>query len=176
VPISNFRHGRTAPKTSVLNRIDGNRAVNYQIFPPPRLADGPRWESGSTRCWKQWAGIAGWVRVNTAGEARIQRRLPLLLFYAFVSPRYFFMLFDSADSIQQRYQAHAGDVGLSFFHRRQCFLGLLINQSAVCSFMVVWAFIGLSGIVVNNNIVWIDTYNQIVRGALPSRQRIETAV
>jgi multidrug efflux pump len=155
VPISNFVTVEPAPKTSVINRIDGSRAVTIKSDLVPGAQVGERLKALLQSDLELPAG----VRVNTAGEGADQQEAASFLGTAFVVA-IFLMLLILLVQFNSWYQAMLV-MSAIVFSTAGVLMGLLINSQPFGIVMVGMGIIGLSGIVVNNNIVLIDTYNQI---------------
>ncbi len=155
VPISNFVTVEPAPKTSVINRIDGSRAVTIKSD----LISGAQVGERLKALLESDLELPVGVRVNTAGEGADQQEAASFLGMAFVVA-IFLMLLILLVQFNSWYQAMLV-MSAIVFSTAGVLLGLLINSQPFGIVMVGMGIIGLSGIVVNNNIVLIDTYNQI---------------
>lgn len=156
VPISNFVSLTPAPKTGVINRVDGNRVITIQSdvaegFLPDtqkklleqKLLDGPSDPD---------------VSVVFKGEAQEQQEAMIFLLTAFVSA-IFFMMIILVTQFNSLYQATLV-LSAILFSTSGVLIGLLITGQTFGIVMVGIGIIALAGIVVNNNIVLIDTYNK----------------
>ena len=155
VPLNNFVEVMPAPKTSVLNRVDGNRAVTIKSD----LAEGFQVQERLKALMAFKEQLPPGVMVRTAGEAADQEEAAQFLLTAFVTA-IFLMLMILLVQFNSWYQT-ALVMSAIVFSTAGVLLGLLINGQSFGIVMVGMGIIGLSGIVVNNNIVLIDTYNQI---------------
>ncbi len=161
VPLSNFVNVVPAPKTSVLNRVDGNRGVTIKAD----LAEGQQVTERLKTLLASGVEIPKGVRVNTAGESADQQEAATFLVSAFVIA-IFMMLMILLVQFNSWYQAFL-IMSAIVFSTAGVLLGLLVNAQPFGIVMVGMGIIGLSGIVVNNNIVLIDTYNQIRLEGVP---------
>lgn len=155
VPIGNFVTVEPAPKTSVINRIDGDRAVTIKSD----LAEGAQVSERLSALLDSGLDLPAGVRVNTAGEGADQQEAANFLGTAFVVA-IFLMLLILLVQFNSWYQAVLV-MSAIVFSTAGVLIGLLVNSQPFGIVMVGMGIIGLSGIVVNNNIVLIDTYNQI---------------
>lgn len=155
VPISNFVTVEPAAKTSVINRIDGNRAITIKSD----LADGAQVGERLNALLTSGLELPPGVQVSTAGEGADQQEAASFLSTAFITA-IFLMLLILLIQFNSWYQAILV-MSAIVFSTAGVLMGLLINSQPFGIVMVGMGIIGLSGIVVNNNIVLIDTYNQI---------------
>ncbi len=155
VPLSNFVEIIPAPKTSVINRIDGNRAVTIKSD----LAPGYQVMERLQTLLNSDVELPEGVRVNTAGESADQQEAATFLSTAFMVA-IFLMLMILLMQFNSWYQAILV-MSAIIFSTAGVLLGLLVNSQPFGIVMVGMGIIGLAGIVVNNNIVLIDTYNGI---------------
>ncbi len=160
VPLNNFVEVTPAPKTSVLNRVDGNRAVTIKTD----LAEGFQVQERLKTLLALEAQLPSGVMVRTAGEGADQEEAAQFLLTAFVTA-IFMMLMILLVQFNSWYQT-ALIMSAIVFSTAGVLLGLLINGQSFGIVMVGMGIIGLSGIVVNNNIVLIDTYNQLRKDGL----------
>ncbi len=154
VPLSNFVTVSPAPKTSVVNRIDGNRAVTIKAD----LADGAQVGERLNALLGSGLALPEGVMVNTAGEGADEQEAANFLVTAFVVA-IFLMLLILLVQFNSWYQSLLV-MSAIVFSTAGVLMGLLINSQPFGIVMVGMGIIGLAGIVVNNNIVLIDTYNQ----------------
>ncbi len=156
VPISNFVSIEPAQKTGVINRVDGARVITIQSdvaegFLPDtqlkllqeQLAEGP---------------VDPDVSVQFKGEAEEQQEAMVFLLSAFVSA-IFFMMIILVTQFNSLYQAFLV-LSAIIFSTSGVLIGLMVAQQPFGIVMVGIGIIALAGIVVNNNIVLIDTYNR----------------
>ena len=155
VPLSNFVVVVPGPKTSVLNRIDGNRAITIKAG----LAPGAQVVERLNALMDSGIPIAPGVKVTPAGESQDQQEAGQFLGTAFLVA-IFMMLMILLVQFNSWYQALL-IISAIVFSTAGVLLGLLVNNQPFGIVMVGMGIIGLAGIVVNNNIILIDTYNQI---------------
>ncbi|WP_240223464.1 efflux RND transporter permease subunit [Rheinheimera hassiensis] len=155
VPLSNFVKLVPAPKTSIIKRIDGNRAVTIKSDLVPGNQVGERLQAllGSD------IKLPDNVHIKTAGESADQQEAMTFLMGAFATA-IFLMLMILLVQFNSWYQSLL-ILSAIIFSTAGVLLGLLVNGQSFGIVMVGMGIIGLAGIVVNNNIVLIDTYNQL---------------
>ncbi|APX92467.1 MFS transporter [Halomonas sp. 1513] len=162
VPMSHFVELTPAPKVGSLQRIDGRRAITLEADveagaqPAERLrALGDAMQS-----------LPDGVLVNIAGEQEDQQETAQFLITAF-GVAIFLMTLILVTQFNSLYQA-ALVLSAIVFSTAGVLIGLLVNGQPFGIVMVGMGIIALAGIVVNNNIVLIDTYNQLRRDGLSS--------
>jgi len=154
-PLSNFVEIVPAPKTSTINRINGKRAITLKsdIAPGEQAAErlGALLNSGIE--------LPDGVLIEAGGENEEEKETGQFLISAFAIAIFgmFMILLVQFNSWYQSVLVISAIVlstgGVLF--------GLLITGQPFVIVMVGMGIIGLSGIVVNNNIVLIDTYNKL---------------
>ncbi|MBX2837674.1 MAG: efflux RND transporter permease subunit [Gammaproteobacteria bacterium] len=156
VPISNFVSLSPAPKTGVINRIDGKRVITIQSD----VAEGFLPDTQKKELEKQlMAGpVDPEVSVKFKGEAEEQQEAAVFLITAFISA-IFFMMIILVTQFNSLYQAILV-LSAILFSTSGVLIGLLVTGQTFGIVMVGIGIIALAGIVVNNNIVLIDTYNK----------------
>tara|TARA_R110002126_G_scaffold75469_28_gene188457 strand:- start:10831 stop:13890 length:3060 start_codon:yes stop_codon:yes gene_type:complete len=155
VPLSNFVELVPAPKTSIIKRIDGNRAVTIKSDLAPGAQVGERLQALLASDMK----LPDNVNVKTAGESADQQEAMTFLLGAFATA-IFLMLMILLVQFNSWYQSLLV-LSAIVFSTAGVLLGLLVNGQSFGIVMVGMGIIGLAGIVVNNNIVLIDTFNQL---------------
>lgn len=155
VPLVNFIELIPAPKTSVVNRVNGNRAITIKSD----LAPGRQVTERLNALMASKPGIPQGVLVKPAGESEDQQEAATFLMTAFITA-IFLMLMILLFQFNSWYQAML-IMSAIVLSTGGVLMGLLITGQAFGIVMVGMGIIGLSGIVVNNNIILIDTYNQI---------------
>lgn len=163
VPLSNFIKLVPAPKTSVIKRIDGNRAVTIKSD----LAEGFQVSERLQALLASDITLPDNVLVKTAGESADQQEAMTFLLGAFATA-IFLMLMILLVQFNSWYQSLL-ILSAIIFSTAGVLLGLLVNGQSFGIVMVGMGIIGLAGIVVNNNIVLIDTYNQLRDAGLSAR-------
>ncbi len=159
VPISNFVTLTPAPKTGTIKRVDGKRTITLQ-------ADVEEGMLVSERLQTLQADMAEKtmypdVRINVKGEFEDQQETATFLGQAFLFAL-FLMLLILVTQFNSFYQS-ALVLSAIVFSTAGVLIGLLVTAQPFGIVMVGLGIIALAGIVVNNNIVLIDTYNFYLR-------------
>ena len=156
VPISNFVERKPEPKVGVLNRIDGQRTIvvqaNVASDVQPAVAQAQvteamnKMEMGGIR-WK----LAGEDEESKAASDFLSKAFGAAIFLIFIVLLAQFNKFISVAMVLAT--VVMSTIGV--------FLGLLIMQQPFGIVMSGIGVIALAGVVVNNNIVLIDTYDRL---------------
>jgi Cation/multidrug efflux pump len=156
VPISNFVVREPEPSSGILNRIDGQRTItvtanvasNYQVAAVQQqvIQALQQMDLGSTR-WK----LAGSSEESDAAAAFLGNAFGAAIFLIFVVLLAQFNRFTSVWLVLMT--VVMSTIGV--------FLGLLITGQPFGIVMSGIGVIALAGVVVNNNIVLIDTYDRL---------------
>lgn len=162
VPLSHFVQLVPAPKTSVIKRIDGNRAVTIKAD----LASGYQVSERLKALQESQLELPDGVFIRTAGEDADQQEAAAFLIKAFISA-IFLMMMILLLQFNSWYQTLLV-LSAILFSTAGVLLGLLVNGQSFGIVMVGMGIIGLAGIVVNNNIVLIDTYNGMKAQGMPA--------
>jgi multidrug efflux pump len=155
LPLGNFVDLIPAPKTSIVKRVDGNRAITIKAD----LAPGQQVAERLKALLESAPELPPSVMVKPAGESADQQEAATFLVSAFVTA-IFLMLMILLFQFNSWYESLL-IMSAIVLSTAGVLLGLLINGQSFGIVMVGMGIIGLAGIVVNNNIVLIDTYNQI---------------
>ncbi|MGC3873197.1 efflux RND transporter permease subunit [Halomonas sp. GXIMD04776] len=155
VPISHFVRLEPAPKVGTLHRVDGQRAITLEADVDPGRQVDERLKALSDTLENLPEG----VRVGFAGEQEDQAETSQFLSIAF-GVALFLMMIIMVTQFNSLYQAFLV-LSAIVFSTGGVLLGLLLNGQPFGIVMVGMGIIALAGIVVNNNIVLIDTYNQL---------------
>ncbi|OJA03943.1 efflux RND transporter permease subunit [Halomonas sp. QHL1] len=162
VPISHFVTLEPAPKVGTLNRIDGRRAITIDAdLAPGYLAD----ERLSALLAAGSDSLPDGLMVNVAGEQEDQQESMQFLASAFLIAIALMALI-LVTQFNSFYQAGLV-LSAIVFSTAGVLMGLLITGQAFGIVMVGMGVIALAGIVVNNNIVLIDTYNELRGQGMP---------
>ncbi|QJQ99915.1 efflux RND transporter permease subunit [Halomonas sp. PGE1] len=155
VPIANFVELVPAPKVGTLHRIDGRRAVTLEAD----VAEGYRADERLRALLETGGTPPEGVIVNVAGEQQDQQEASRFLASAFLVAIALMALI-LVTQFNSLYQAGLV-LSAIVLSTAGVLLGLLVNGQPFGIVMVGMGIIALAGIVVNNNIVLIDTYNQL---------------
>jgi len=169
VPISNFVEVKPAPKTGTLHRVDARRVLTIQAgVADDVLADD---QLKRLRAAIQVADLDPAVAITFKGEDADQREAAQFLGSAFVGAIVLMALI-LVTQFNSLYQAGLV-LSAIVFSTAGVLIGLLVTAQAFGIVMVGLGIIALAGIVVNNNIVLIDTYNRLRAEGM---QTVEAAV
>lgn len=164
IPISNFVTISPAPKISTVNRIDGARTITIKSDVAPGYQVAERLQA----LLDADIPLPGTVRIGVAGEDEEQKQTANFLLTSFAIA-IFSMFMILLVQFNSWYQS-ALVISAIVLSTGGVLFGLLINREPFVVVMVGMGIIGLSGIVVNNNIVLIDTYNQLRKHYSTSRE------
>ncbi|OOG24778.1 MFS transporter [Thioalkalivibrio denitrificans] len=169
VPINNFVDFRPAPKTGIIKRVDGRRSFTVTAD----AAAGLLVDHQVRRLQAAIAedGLPEGVEIRFRGQAEEQAEALGFLELAFVLAVFlmFVILVTQFNSLYQAVLVLSAIV----FSTAGVLLGLILRQEPFGIVMSGVGVIALAGIVVNNNIVLIDTYNVLRRQGL---DRVEAAL
>jgi multidrug efflux pump len=156
VPISNFVKRKPAPKLGTINRVDGQRVMTVKadvtegILPATKVAEIQQWLDDNVKLDPR-------LKLTFKGEDEEQRKSQAFLSKAF-GVALFIMAIILVTQFNSFYQAFL-ILSAVIFSTVGVFLGLLTTGQPFGIVMSGIGVIALAGIVVNNNIVLIDTYN-----------------
>ena len=165
VPISHFVEITPAPKVGTLNRIDGRRAITVEADLAPEFLADERLRALLDAGQGQ---LPDGLMVNVAGEQEDQQESMQFLVSAFLVAIGLMALI-LVTQFNSYYQAVLV-LSAIVFSTAGVLMGLLITGQAFGIVMVGMGVIALAGIVVNNNIVLIDTYNELRAEGMPPAQ------
>lgn len=158
VPISNFMTRVAAPRVGSLERTDGIRTMTVAAD----VEDGVLADTKVRELEQYFAGVEDWnpaVSVAFKGELEDQREAEEFLRGAFTAAL-FLMAVILVTQFNSFYQAILILTAV-VFSTVGVLIGLMVTQQPFGIVMSGIGVIALAGIVVNNNIVLIDTYNII---------------
>jgi len=169
VPLSHFVTLKPTPRVGNLHRVDGVRTITLQA----EIAEGYRLDERLNELSLSFDQLPEGVVIRTGGEDAEQREAAAFLTTAFIIA-IFLMLFVLLIQFNSFFQT-ALVLSAVVFSTAGVLLGLLINGQSFGIVMVGMGIIALAGIVVNNNIILIDTYNQMrLEGLSPYDAALET--
>ena len=160
-PISNFVTRVAKPKVGLINRIDGERVLSVKAdVQPGVLADDKVRE---IRSWLRGANLDSRVNVTFKGEDEEQRNSQAFLTKAFAVALFIMAII----LITQFNSFYSAGLILSavIMSTTGVMIGLLVTNQPFGIVMSGIGVIALAGIVVNNNIILIDTFDQLRRTA-----------
>ena len=171
VALSHFVTLEPMPRVGNLHRVDGERTITLQAD----LAEGYRLDERLAELSLYFDDLPDGVRIRLAGEDADQREAAAFLTTAFIVA-IFLMLFVLLIQFNSFFQT-ALVLSAVVFSTAGVLLGLLINGQSFGIVMVGMGIIALAGIVVNNNIILIDTYNLMRKEGLSAYDAaLETGV
>ncbi|MEE9319821.1 MAG: efflux RND transporter permease subunit [Granulosicoccus sp.] len=155
IPVRNFVTLEPAPKTGIIQRVGGKRVITVQAD----VASGKLADTQLKLLHQALIDAATdpEVEVQFKGEAEEQQETMTFLLTAFLSA-IFLMTIILVTQFNSLYQALL-ILSAILFSTSGVLVGLLITGQTFGIVMVGIGIIALAGIVVNNNIVLIDTYN-----------------
>jgi len=168
VPVSNFVDFQPAPRTGTLERINGQRVLTVNAdVESGRLVDE---RVQALRRSLADEPLAGDVQVLFKGEDEDQREAQAFLSRAFVVAIALMaiILVTQFNSLYQTVLVLSAIV----LSTAGVLLGLMLTQRPFGIVMGGVGMIALAGIVVNNNIVLIDTYNGLRGEGMPVQEAI----
>ena len=171
VPLSHFVTLQPTPRVGNLHRVDGVRTITLQA----EITEGYRLDERLSELSLSFDQLPEGVAIRTGGEDAEQREAAAFLTTAFIIA-IFLMLFVLLIQFNSFFQT-ALVLSAVVFSTAGVLLGLLINGQSFGIVMVGMGIIALAGIVVNNNIILIDTYNLMrFEGLSPYDAALETGV
>ncbi|MET0599424.1 MAG: efflux RND transporter permease subunit [Mesorhizobium sp.] len=156
VPISNFVSREAEPTVGILNRIDGERTIVVQA----NVASGvqPAVAQAEVAAAMEKMNLDG-IRWKLAGEDEESKNAQAFLSKAFGAA--IFLIFIVLLAQFNKFISVAMVLATVVMSTIGVFLGLLIMQQPFGIVMSGIGVIALAGVVVNNNIVLIDTYDRL---------------
>ncbi|ESR26825.1 efflux RND transporter permease subunit [Lutibaculum baratangense] len=157
VPISNFVELVPAPKTGVITRVDARRVITVEAD----VAEGElaSQKTEALRAAVADAGLPEGVQVTFAGQSEDQAEASTFLVTAFMTA-ILLMLMALVTQFNSIFQALLV-LSAIVFSTAGVLIGLLVTGRPFGVVMGGIGIIALAGIVVNNNIVLIDTFNEM---------------
>jgi multidrug efflux pump len=157
VPLSNFVERQAQPKLALVRRVDGLRVIDVEANVKPDVL--PYAELETVKAWLPESGIPDSVNIKFRGEDEDQAESANFLSLAAAATMFLITLilllqFNSFFSVFLVLSAVVmSSIGVMF--------GQLIMQEPFGIVMTGIGVIALAGIIVNNNIVLIDTYDHL---------------
>ncbi|MDF3381902.1 MULTISPECIES: efflux RND transporter permease subunit [unclassified Sulfitobacter] len=171
VPISNFVTFEPSPRTGTITRVDQERVVTIEANVAPGVLVND--QTVALRSAIDAMDLPPGVEASFAGEAEDQQESMIFLVGAFVTAIFlmFVILVIQFNSFYQAFVVMSAIV----FSIAGVLFGLLITGRPFGVVMGGIGVIALAGIVVNNNIVLIDTYNDLKKlGLSPLEAALRT--
>ena len=162
VPISNFVTFEPSPRTGTITRVDQERVVTIEANVAPGVLVND--QTVALRSAIDAMDLPAGVEASFAGEAEDQQESMIFLAGAFITAIFlmFVILVIQFNSFYQAFVVMSAIV----FSIAGVLFGLLITGRPFGVVMGGIGVIALAGIVVNNNIVLIDTYNDLKKTGL----------
>ena len=170
VPLSNFVSLQPAPKVGTLRRVDGQRTITVQA----EIAEGYRLDERLKALMAEVGQPPEGIVLRVGGEEEDQQEAASFLMLAFAVAVFgmAMILVIQFNSIYQTLLVLSAIV----LSTAGVLLGLLVNSQSFGIVMVGMGVIALAGIVVNNNIILIDTYNHLrQQGLSPAQAALESS-
>ncbi len=155
IPVSNFATINPAPKTGIINRVDGARVITISADTQEGFILDTQLKLLREELIANPVDLD--VNVEFKGETADQQEAMVFLITAFVTA-IFMMLLILVTQFNSLYQALLV-LSAIIFSTSGVLIGLMVTGQTFGVVMVGIGIIALAGIVVNNNIVLIDTYN-----------------
>jgi multidrug efflux pump len=170
VPISNFITRSPAPRLGTISRVDGQRVMTVKADVPEGVLPATK-----VKAIQQWQGehsqaMDPRISVTFKGEDEEQRKSQAFLSKAFLVAL-FIMAIILVTQFNSFYQAFLILTAV-IFSTVGVFLGLLTTGEPFGIVMSGIGVISLAGIVVNNNIVLIDTFNILRATGMPAVEAV----
>jgi len=159
VPIGNFVEREAQPKVGSVNRTDSRRVMSVKadvlegVLPDQKVQEIQAWMAG--------AGLDSRINVKFKGEDEEQKKAEAFLGKAF-GVALFLMAIILVTQFNSFYSAFL-ILSAVVMSTIGVFIGLLITSQPFGIVMGGIGVIALAGIVVNNNIVLIDTYDRLAK-------------
>ncbi|RLV59392.1 efflux RND transporter permease subunit [Parashewanella curva] len=155
VPLSNFVELKPVAKTGTIKRVDAKRVITIQADIKEGFLASERLQTLQSKLKNE--SFPADIRITEKGDSEDQKETGVFLSQAFFIS-VFAMLMILLMQFNSFYQSLLV-LSAIIFSTAGVLLGLLVAQQAFGVVMVGLGIIALAGIVVNNNIVLIDTYN-----------------
>ena len=171
-PASNFVKRSAAPLVNAFQRVDGRRIMKVEAnVAPGVLADNQVKALAQYFKAHPYAGFMdGSVRFRFLGEQEDQAEAAAFLSNAFVLA-ICLMVVILVTQFNSFYQT-ALILSATLFSTAAVLLGLMLLREPFGIVMGGLGVISLAGIIVNNNIILIDTYNHLRNDGLPAREAL----
>ncbi|MEQ8813813.1 MAG: efflux RND transporter permease subunit [Thalassobaculum sp.] len=168
VAIGNFVRMTPEPKTGIIRRVDGLPAITVRAD----VAEGvlPDNKVQELRAWLPGAGLPAGIEVSFKGEDKEQQEAQAFLVKAF-GVALFIMAIILVTQFNSFYSALL-ILSAVIMSTIGVMIGLIVTGSPFGIVMTGIGVIALAGIVVNNNIVLIDTYDTLRKDIADPREAV----
>lgn len=163
IPITQFVTTETQPKVGTIRRVDGRRVVTVKADVEPGVNVDAKVKA--LRAWYEKNGTNPDVLPRFRGEDEEQQKNANFLSNAFTIA-IFLMMLAMITQFNNIYQAVV-IMSAVIFSTGGVLLGLLVTWQSFGVVMCGVGIIALAGIVVNNNIIFIDTLKELLAKGLP---------
>jgi multidrug efflux pump len=162
IPITNFVSFEPAPKTGTLKRSEGQRVMTLKADVAEGLLVDDKVRELRTALMKQTPEPG--IQVKFKGQDQDQRETMTFLMKAFFTAIFLMALFlvTQFNSVYQTLLVMSAII----FSSAGVLLGLLVTAQPFGIVMCGIGLIALAGIVVNNNIILIDTFNDLKKNGM----------
>src|SRR3546814_623445 len=167
VPIANFVERMPKPRIGLLRRADGNRAMTVKADVAPGLLVDDKVRE--VRAWLAGQALDPRINIEFKGEDEEQKEASAFLGKAF-AVALFLMAIILVTQFNSFYSAFLV-LSAVIMSTVGVMIGLLITDQPFGIIMSGIGVIALAGIVVNNNIVLIDTFDRL-RETNPDRKNV----
>jgi len=168
IPVSNFITRNAKPSTGSIERIDGNNIMSISADTADGVLASDKVSEISR--WLKSAGLDSDITVRFRGADEKQSEARDFLIVAF-SAALFLIAIILITQFNSFYHS-ALILSAVVMSTVGVFLGLLIMGQTFSVIMTGTGIVALTGIVVKNNIILIDTYQQLIRDGFPSHDAI----
>lgn len=171
VPISNFVQREAKQSYGTIKRVDGQRVINVRAdLEPGILADE---KVRQIKAWVREGKLDSRVEIRFRGEDKEQKEASAFLSRAFGIALFLMalILVTQFNSVYYMFVI----MSAVFFSTGGVFLGLLVTHEAFGIVMCGVAVIALSGTIVSNNIIYIDTYKLLREQGMAVREALVLA-
>ena len=157
VPLSSFVDIRPVPRVNLIQRIDGRRIIRIMADPAPGILASDR--IAALRAYLDANPLPQDVNIRFRGEAEDAGQAMGFVVRAFLIA---FALMTLVMLVQFNSFYHTFVIMFSVvLSTTGVLLGLLITRDTLSIVMTGLAIVSLAGIILNNNIILIDAYNDI---------------
>jgi multidrug efflux pump len=168
VPISNFIKREPAPRVGLIHRVDGTRVVSVTANLAPEVNVAAVQAKLTEELSKaDFGGRVGW---KLKGSDEEQAEAADFLVKAFGAA--LFLIFAVLLAVFNKFSSVGLILSAILLSTIGVFLGLLIMGQTFGVVMSGIGIIALAGVVTNNNIVLIDTYDRLRREGVPVEEAI----
>ncbi|VBB69744.1 RND multidrug efflux transporter; Acriflavin resistance protein [invertebrate metagenome] len=172
IPLSSFVECRAEPKTGLLHRVNGQRALTVRADVLPGILVDERVHA--LQVWLKTINLDQNIIIQFRGESEEQDKSKAFLLKAF-----FVALFLIAIILLAEFNSFYSMLlilSAVIFSTIGVMLGLLFFNQPFGVIMGGISILALAGVVVNNNIVLLDTYDRLQRTFNPHEAALRTGV